>query len=202
MAMKTREAMSVIAAHRGNAVAVCALGMASNEWWQATKSEETFYVHGAMGFAASFALGFALMAPDVPVLLLNADGSLCMNLGCLLTEAQQAPKNLKHFVVDNRVYQTVSAVPMVNRDLSDYAGIARAAGIPRALTIDNVPDLEKALPEIMASPGPYFSVLRVDAEPAYLEVPPNDYEGAEIKYRFGRAMERRLGVKIFGPAGY
>ena len=200
--MKTREAMQAIAAHRGDAVAVCALGMASNEWWQATKSEETFYVHGAMGFAASFALGFALMAPEVPVLLLNADGSLCMNLGCLLTEAQQAPQNLKHFVVDNRVYQTVSAVPMVNRGLTDYAGIARSAGIPRTLTLDNVPDLEKAMPEIMAAPGPYFTVLRVEAEPSYLEVPPNDYEGAEIKYRFGRAMEKRLGVKIFGPSGY
>jgi len=200
--MKTRDAMRVIAAHRGDAVAVCALGMASNEWWQATKSEETFYVHGAMGFAASFALGFALMAPEVPVLLLNADGSLCMNLGCLLTEAQQAPQNLKHFVVDNRVYQTVSAVPMVNRGLTDYAGIARSAGIPRTLTLDNVPDLEKAMPEIMAAPGPYFTVLRVEAEPSYLEVPPNDYEGAEIKYRFGRAMEKRLGVKIFGPSGY
>jgi thiamine pyrophosphate-dependent acetolactate synthase large subunit-like protein len=200
--MKTREAMSIIAAHRGDAVAICALGMAANEWWQATESEETFYMHGAMGFAASFALGFALMAPEVPVLLLNSDGSLCMNLGCLLTEAQQAPANLKHFVVDNQVYQTVSAVPMVNRGLTDYAGLARAAGIPRTLTIDNVEDLDAAMPEIMASPGPYFIVLRVDAEPAYLEVPPNDYEGAEIKYRFGRAMEKRLGVKIFGPSGY
>jgi sulfopyruvate decarboxylase subunit beta len=202
MVVKTREAINVIAAHRGDAVAVCALGMASNEWWQATKSEDTFYMHGAMGFAASFALGFALMAPDVPVFLLNADGSLCMNLGCLLTEAQQAPMNLKHFVVDNQVYQTVNAVPMVNRGLTDYAGIARAAGIPRALTLDNVPDLEKAMPQIVASPGPCFVVLRVEAEPAYFEVPPNDYEGAEMKYRFGRAMERRLGVKVFGPSGY
>jgi len=200
--MKTRDAIRVIAAHRGDAVAVCALGMASNEWWQATKSEQTFYMHGAMGFAASFALGLALMAPDLPVLLLNADGSLCMNLGCLLTEAQQAPSNLKHFVIDNRVYQTVSAVPMVNRDLSDYAAMARAAGIARTLTVDNMADLEKAMPDIMAAPGPYFVVLRVEAEPAYLEVAPNDYEGAEMKYRFGRAMERRLGVKIFGPAGY
>jgi sulfopyruvate decarboxylase subunit beta len=200
--VKTREAISVIAAYRGNAVAVCALGMASNEWWQATKSEDTFYMHGAMGFAASFALGFALMAPHVPVFLLNGDGSLCMNLGCLLTEAQQAPTNLKHFVVDNQVYQTVSAIPMVNRGLTDYATIARAAGIPRTLTIDNVPDLEEAMPQIVASAGPHFIVLRVEAEPAYLEVAPNDYEGAEIKYRFGRAMERRLGVKVFGPSGY
>jgi sulfopyruvate decarboxylase subunit beta len=200
--MKTRDAMKVLAAHRGDSVAVCALGMASNEWWQATKSEDSFYVHGAMGFAASFALGFALSAPKVQVLLLNSDGSLCMNLGCLLAEAQQAPANLKHFVVDNRVYQTVSAVPMVNQGLTDYEGMARAAGIPRARTIDNVLQLEAAIPEIIASPGPYFTVLRVEAEPSYLEVPPNDYEGAEIKYRFGRAMERRLGVKIFGPSGY
>jgi sulfopyruvate decarboxylase subunit beta len=91
---------------------------------------------------------------------------------------------------------------MVNCGLTDYAGIARAAGIPRTLTIDNVPDLEKAMPQIVEAPGPCSTVLRVEAEPAYLEVPPNDHEGAEIKYRFGRAMERRLGVKVFGPAGY
>ena len=58
--MKTREAMQALAAHRGDAVAVCALGMAANEWWAVTKSEETFYMHGAMGFAASFALAIAI----------------------------------------------------------------------------------------------------------------------------------------------
>src|ERR1700742_1202582 len=148
--MRAREAIETVAKHRSDAVAVCALGMAANEWWAVTKSEDSFYMHGAMGFAASFALGLALSLPDAPVWLLNADGSLCMNLGCLLTEAQQAPKNLKHFVLDNRGYQTVSAVPMVNRELTDYAGIARAAGISRTRTIDNVPDLEKAIPEILA----------------------------------------------------
>jgi thiamine pyrophosphate-dependent acetolactate synthase large subunit-like protein len=91
---------------------------------------------------------------------------------------------------------------MVNRALSDYEGIARAAGIPRCRTIDNVPQLEAAIPEIMTSPGPHFTVLRVEAESSYLEVPPNDYEGVEIKYRFGRAMEQRLGVKVFGPQGF
>jgi thiamine pyrophosphate-dependent acetolactate synthase large subunit-like protein len=202
MKMKTRDAMKVLAAHRGGSLAVCALGMASNEWWAATKSEETFYVHGAMGFAASFALGLALSLPKEHVLLFNADGSLCMNLGCLLTEAGAAPKNLKHFVVDNRVYQTVSAVPMVNRNLSDYVGIARAAGIAKAREIDNVADLERLAPEIMASDGPYFVNLRVEAESAHLAVPPNNYEGAEVKFRFGRAVEKRLGIKVFGPQGY
>ena len=58
--MKARAAIGVLARHRGEAVAVCALGMAANEWWAATKSEDSFYMHGAMGFAASFALGLAL----------------------------------------------------------------------------------------------------------------------------------------------
>ena len=80
--MKTREAMKVLAAHRGDAVVVCALGMAANEWWAETKSEDSFYMHGGMGFAASFALGLALSVPDTPVWVLNSDGSLSMNMGC------------------------------------------------------------------------------------------------------------------------
>lgn len=200
--MKAGEAMQVLAAHRGQAVVVCALGMAANEWWAAAESEDSFYMHGAMGFAASFALGLALALPEVPVWVLNADGSLCMNLGCLLTEAGQAPRNLKHFVVDNRVYQTVGAVPMVNQGGADYVGLAKAAGIPRARAIADLAALEKQLPDIVAEPGPSFTVLQVQPESGFLRTPPMTYEGPEMKYRFGRALERRLGITVFGPQGY
>ena len=200
--MKTNEAMTVLAAHRGNAVVVCALGTAANEWWAVTRSEDSFYMHGAMGFAASFALGLAVTIPDTPVWVLNSDGSLSMNLGCLLTEAGQQPKNLKHFVVDNQCYQTVSNMPMVNQDGADYAAIARGAGIARAVTIDNALDLDRKMPEINAAPGPYFIRLRVDAEQNYKRPPPFSYEGPEMKYRFGRAMEKKLGIKVFGPTGF
>jgi thiamine pyrophosphate-dependent acetolactate synthase large subunit-like protein len=200
--VKTNEVMKVLARHRGDAVVVCALGMAANEWWAATKSEDSFYMHGAMGFAASFALGLALSVPETPVWVLNSDGSLCMNTGCLITEAGQQPKNLKHFVIDNQVYQTVETMPMVNQDGADYAGMARAAGIRPTATIDNLADLESKLPEIVKAPGPYFVRLRVEAEPEYQRVPPAPYEGPEMKYRFGRAMEKKLGVKVFGPRGF
>lgn len=200
--MKTREAMDVLAAHRGEAIVVCALGMAANEWWAATRSEDSFYMHGAMGFAASFALGLALALPRTPVWVLNADGSLCMNLGCLLTEAAQRPPNLRHFVVDNGVYQTVGAVPMVNQGRADYAGLARAAGIERTQTLASVAELEQAMPAIVDRPGPSFTVLRVEPESGFLGTPPMTYEGAEMKYRFGRALERKLGITVFGPQGY
>ena len=200
--MKTREALTVLAKHRGDAIVVCALGMAANEWWAVTRSENSFYMHGGMGFAASFALGLATALPHVPVWVLNSDGSLSMNLGCLLTEAGQQPKNLKHFVVDNQRYQTVDTMPMVNQDNSDYAMIAKGAGIRQVTTIDNLAELEKRTPEIVAAPGPYFVRLRVESEPEYQRAPPATYEGPEMKYRFGRALEKKLGIKVFGPRGF
>jgi thiamine pyrophosphate-dependent acetolactate synthase large subunit-like protein len=93
-------------------------------------------------------------------------------------------------------------MPMVNQDGADYAAIARRAGIQRVATIDNVADLDKKMPEINAAPGPYFIRLRVEAEPDYQRVPPASYEGPEMKYRFGRAMEKKLGIKVFGPRGF
>jgi len=200
--MRTREAIEALAKRRGDAIAVCALGMAANEWWGATRSEDSFYMHGAMGFAASFALGLALSLPQAAVWLINADGSLCMNLGCLLTEASQAPRNLKHFVIANGVYQTVGALPMVNEGRTDYAAIARAAGIVRARTVESLDALEQLLPGIVAEDGPSFTVLRVEPESGFLRTPPMTYEGPEMKYRFGRALERKLGIEVFGPQGY
>jgi sulfopyruvate decarboxylase subunit beta len=200
--MIAKEAIGVLAAHRGKAIAVCALGVASNEWWDATKSEDSFHMHGAMGFAASFGLGLALSLPNETIWIINSDGSLCMNLGCLLTEAAQALPNLKHFVIDNQVYQTVGALPMVNAGRGDYAALARAAGIPSAHTIDNVADMQEELPGLLAEPGPTFTVLRVEPDPSYLNTPPTVYEGPEMKYRFGRALEKRLGIKVFNSSGY
>jgi thiamine pyrophosphate-dependent acetolactate synthase large subunit-like protein len=201
--MDARATMKVLAAHRGDAVVVTALGTASSQWWNATRCEETLYMTGGMGFAASIALGLALSIPQAPVWVLNSDGSLCMNLNCLLTEAGQMPQNLKHFVIDNEVYQTLDRpMPMVNQRGADYATIARASGIPRAMTIDKVEDLEREMPGIVAAPGPYLIVLKVAPMTDYPPVPPYSYEGHEMKYRFARNLEKKLGITVFGPRGY
>ena len=200
--MKTGEAIRILAAHRNDAIVVCALGMAANEWWAATQSEDSFYMHGAMGFAASFSLGLALALPKTPVWTLNADGSLCMNLGCLLTEAAQAPANLRHFVIDNGVYQTVGGLPMVNQSRTDYAALASAAGIKNTFSVQTSAELERALPAMLSAAGPTFMSIAVEPESSYLGTPPMTYEGPEMKYRFGRALERKLGIKVFGPQGY
>jgi len=125
-----------------------------------------------------------------------------MNLGCLLTEAGQQPRNLRHFVVDNRVYQTVGGTPMVNHRKTDYAAIARGAGLDNIWSLASVREVEQALPDILATDGPTFAVLNVEAEPNYGAKYAGSYEGPEMKYRFGRTLERKLGITVFGPQGY
>ena len=93
-------------------------------------------------------------------------------------------------------------MPMVNQRRADYAAIARACGIPRAITIDNIDELEDRMPEIIAAPGPYLIVLKVAPMTDYPLVPPYSYEGHEMKYRFARNLEKKLGITVFGPRGY
>jgi len=199
--MRLRDCLERLAPHAESAVVVCALGMAANEWWEVTRSEETFYMHGAMGFASSFALGLALAMLKTPVWIVDGDGSLCMNVGTLLTAGALAPPNLKHLVVVNNVYQTVGGVPMVGAERSDYAMIARGAGLERAAHVSSLDDLPGIVPWL-GEAGHCFIALHVEPDDRPITAPPQPFEGPEMKYRFGRAMERRFGLTVFGPEGY
>src|SRR5690554_5849197 len=63
-------------------------------WGEASPSPLNFFVAGAMGFASSVGLGVALAQPNRRVWVIDGDGSLLMNLGTLVTIADQAPANL------------------------------------------------------------------------------------------------------------
>src|SRR3546814_16268056 len=79
--MKASDAVAALLAHRTDEIAFCALGMAAGEWWRQSRDEGEFYLHGALGFSASMALGFALMLSQAKVCAIKTDGSLCMTLG-------------------------------------------------------------------------------------------------------------------------
>ena len=78
----------------------------------------------------------------------------------------------------------------------------RAARRLFARAIETREELERQMPGITAEDGPSFTVLRVEPESDFLRTPPMPYEGPEMKYRFGRALERRFGIEVFGPQGY
>ena len=93
---------------------------------------------------------------------------------------------------------------MVNQDGADYAAhCARRRHCRGCATIDNVADLDKQNARASPpSPGPISSACASRPRPAYQRTPPTTYEGPEMKYRFGRAMEKKLGIKVFGPQGF
>ena len=104
-----------------------------------------FYLQHAMGLASSTGLGLALCLPEQTVIVFDGDGSLLMNLGTLSTMARYRPRNLVHVVFDNESLLSVGGFPTATSTGTDLEGIARAAGIPRAITVRSVEDFRTAI---------------------------------------------------------
>ena len=121
-------------------------------------------VSGAMGKASSLGLGMALAQPDKKVFVLDGDGSLLMNLGTLVTMSNKAPKNLYHFLFNNDVYAVTGGQPIPSSGVSDWEGMAKAAGYAAVFSFDNLEDLTTGLDEVLASEGPVFIHLAVEPE--------------------------------------
>jgi sulfopyruvate decarboxylase subunit beta len=178
-------------------IIVTSAGNCSELWWEITReSERVFYLDASMSLASLFAAGIALGSPQRTIVALSGDGAFCMNPGMLMVERQLALPNLKHFVVANGCYGSTNELPFPQT--TDYAAMARAAGIARVYDFATLDGLARALDEILAVPGYVFSVLHVEPLGRRIHSPPLD--GPEVKFRFGRYLERTGGPQIFDVA--
>jgi thiamine pyrophosphate-dependent acetolactate synthase large subunit-like protein len=149
--------------------------------------DRNLYSWGSMGQVSSMGLGLAIARPDLTVIVLDGDGSILMNLGSLATIARKAPPNLLHIVWDDGVYETTGRQPTHTSTGTDLAGIARAAGIPKAMMVDDDAGLSAVLDRALAEPGPWFIAAKVVPEKGVAR-PPRD--PLFFKYRFMRAIEK------------
>ena len=170
---------------------VVPLYQAAFEWMSMSSWPLTYYAFGAMGQGSSHGLGFALGVAHRRVWVLDGDGSLLMNLGTLVTIAEQSPPNLIHFVFENGTYEANGAHPIPGQGKVKFADIARAAGIPRCYEFTQLEALSAALPEILYQDGPTFVTLKV--------VPGKRYEqrwdvihGEQSRKTFKQAMRSLL----------
>src|SRR5258708_13625717 len=99
------------------------IGNANFDLWASGQRPQNFYMLGSMGLAVPIALGVALAQPRRHVLALEGDGSLLMQLGCLATVAERAPKNLTIVVWDNGIYQITVSHPTPGAATPDPAAI-------------------------------------------------------------------------------
>lgn len=120
-----------------------------------------------MGGAAGLGLGIALARPELPVIVVDGDASLLMELGSLVTVAHNKPRHFVHFVVHNGAqFNGLVNLPTAGSEPTcDFAAMARAAGYDAAQRIDNIEALAAALPSILTQPGATFVELVVAADP-------------------------------------
>ena len=187
--MRRLDAMREVYPQLQDCVVVTIMGAVAAELQSIGHRPNFFYLQHAMGLASSMGLGIALSRPDLTVVVFDGDGSILMNLGGLTTLARYRPKNLVHVVFDNESLLSVGGFPTATATGSDIAGMALAAGIPRAQTVHTLDEFTAAFDEALAANELTTLVAKVEAiGPAAFVT---DLSLLENRYQFQRYLRER-----------
>jgi thiamine pyrophosphate-dependent acetolactate synthase large subunit-like protein len=162
--MTHREALEVLAACRGRHVVLTTHG--SVDLWASLSDTplDFAYVPASMGQGPAVGLGLALAQSRHGVVVACGDGHLLMNLGCLITIANH-PADLYLVVMDNGTYEVTGGQPTPGAGGTDFAGLARAAGITRVYSCQTADEWRAVAATALSGPGPVVIRLTVAARP-------------------------------------
>ena len=161
--MRRLDALTAVYPLLADRVVVTIMGAVAAELQSIGHRPNFFYLQHAMGLASSMGLGIALARPELPVVVLDGDGSILMNLGGLTTLARYRPRNLIHVVFDNESLLSVGGFPTATSTGSDLAAIAAAAGVPRTATVRTVEAFAEAFDAATAAGELTSIVAKVEA---------------------------------------
>jgi phosphonopyruvate decarboxylase len=172
-AMSLAEAVEGLVAARASAPeeTVGVLTMSAMALWP--PGPANYRLLGLMGGAASIGLGIAVGRPDLPVWVVDGDGSLLMQLGVLSAVADAAPANLTHVLVDNGVYAVSGAQPTPH--VRDWEGLFVAAGYASAVTCRTRDGLAEAFGDQGRRPAPGPRAVIVACAPGRPAYPPGSF---------------------------
>lgn len=170
----------------GDELIVHANGVIGRESFSCADRRENFYLLGSMGLASSVALGVALNLPERRVLVFDGDGNLLMGYGNLALIGAMKPRNLFHFVFDNRAYGTTGNQPTLSPDVPLHEA-ALASGYTDAFFLERREDLVKALNAVFQAPGPHLVQVRVSQDVPQ-KSPRIPYSARKIRERFMSAL--------------
>jgi thiamine pyrophosphate-dependent acetolactate synthase large subunit-like protein len=160
--MTAREALEVLAAHRGNRVVVTTMS-AAGIWPELSDTPRDFaYLPSAMGQGPALGLGLALAKPGQGVVVINGDGCTLMSLGCLVTLANH-PADVFLIVFDNGHYEVTGGQPTAGSGHADFAALARGAGISRVYTFADRQSWSAGAAEALSGRGPVVIWLQIEA---------------------------------------
>ncbi|MDR1819254.1 MAG: sulfopyruvate decarboxylase subunit beta [Methanobrevibacter sp.] len=162
-------------------IVVANIGFPSRELYDINDRNRNFYMLGSMGLASSIGLGLALSQKE-KVIILDGDGSILMNLGSLVTIANQNPDNLILIVIDNCVYGSTGNQPTYCRN-TDLLKIAKSMGFKNSYDFNEI-DFNDSLTKNQK--GSVFIHYRVS--PGNADVGIIDLNPKTIKNRFMKSI--------------
>jgi thiamine pyrophosphate-dependent acetolactate synthase large subunit-like protein len=174
-------------------VVVCTLGKASNALYSLGDRAMNFYMLGSFGMAASLGVGLALVRTE-KVVVIDGDGAILYNLGCLATVGWVRCSNLIHIICDNKVCESTGSQPTATSAGIDLASIGRSCGID-AIRVSSVHGLRNALKSALDSRRPQLIVVELDdgSDASWPRLP---LTALEIKTRFRTALGTPHGRRI------
>jgi sulfopyruvate decarboxylase subunit beta len=166
-----RDALEVIATVRGTQVVITTMG-SMGVWPSISDASLDFaYIPSSMGQGISLGLGLAMAQPSQGVIAIIGDGSLLMNLGSLVTVANH-PAPLSVVLIDNGLYEVTGGQLTTGSRRTDFAGLARAAGIERVFQFGTLPEWSNRAAVALCGPSPSFIWLQVERQIGPLSPPP------------------------------
>jgi len=112
------------------------------------------------------------------------------------------PANLAVFVFDNQAYSgTKISEPTATAGKTDLAGMARSAGIERAVTVRDLASFKNEAAGAIGEAGLRFVVAKIEESRGHRKIERANVDLLENKYRFVRYLERSEGKAIFKGRG-
>jgi len=160
--MRRADALAAIHPKLAGCAVVTIMGAVAAEMQEIGHRDNFFYLQHGMGLASSMGLGIALAQPKLPVIVLDGDGSILMNLGALTTLARYKPKNLVHIIFDNESFLSAGGSPTATATGADLAAIARGAGVKHVFTANTVDEFASMFDDARARAEFTVIIAKID----------------------------------------
>lgn len=119
---------------------------------------------GAMGCAASIALGVAHARPDRRVVLVDGDGAALMKMGTMATIGHYRPANLLHVLLDNNAHESTGGQKTVSHTVK-FDAVACACNYGSTETVCSAEQFRRVLEKNSIGPRMIVAKIKVGSRP-------------------------------------
>ena len=164
---------------------ICNIGFPSQELYMMNDRHNFFYMLGSMGLCSSIGLGLSLSV-NKPVISIDGDGSVLMNLNTLASIGNRSPNNYTLLVIDNGSYGSTGDQKTFTNEKTSLKKIALGAGCKNVIECEGKETAQILKDAIKNKKKSYIIISKV--KPGNVKTDPIPLNPIEIKNRFRKLL--------------